>query len=87
MSGPHFAGHIMAALRSLVAADARANPCQSPISVDNLQQNSMDGIQQARVRLQGDPRTYRLILAPAEAPITYEGRPIGDAFAKPLGDG
>lgn len=83
MSGAHFAGHIMALLRNAVIDADIGNG----MSIDNLQQNSLDGVHQARVRLAGDPRTYRLVLAPAEAPISYNGRPIGDAFAKPLGDG
>lgn len=56
------------------------------IRVDNHQSNGTFGVHQARVTLQGDPTTYRLIIAPADAPIMINGRPIGEHFAQPLGD-
>jgi hypothetical protein len=56
------------------------------VTIDNQQQNGAHGIHQARVRLSGDPTTYRLILAPADAPIKINGHPIGEHFAEPIGD-
>ncbi len=78
----HFTGHILATLRNA----AKALHGGDEITVDNLQQNATYGIHQARVRLKGDPNTYRLILAPADAPIMVGKCPIADQFAKPLGD-
>lgn len=56
------------------------------ITVSNHQANGVTGIHQAKVTLQGDPTVYRMLIAPANAPITINGRPIGDHFAEPLGD-
>jgi len=66
---------------------ARAEPASTDrITVDGHQCNGAYGVHQARVQLAGDPTTYRLIIAPADAPITINGRPIGEHFAQPLGD-
>jgi len=81
-----YPGHIIATIRAWARADQEANPCQSPITVDGHQGNGLYGIHQARVTMQGDPTTYRLIIAPADAPITINGRPIGEHFAQPLGE-
>lgn len=58
------------------------------ITIDNHQSNGVSCIHQARVRLKGDPTTYRMIIAPADAEIFINGdkRPVADAFAQPLGD-
>lgn len=69
------------AVRSLRHADGQK------VGIDNTQQNGLYGVYQSRVRLEGDPNTYRLILAPADAPIEMNGRPIGEAFGLPLGSG
>ena len=60
--------------------------CNGEITIEGHQLNGMDGVHQARVRLSNDPTIYRLILAPADAPLELYGRPIGHAFSKPLGD-
>lgn len=69
--------------RSILASLARMTR-GSDVTIDQRQCNSMDGVWQARVRLTGDDRTYRLLLAPEEAPITLYGRPIDAAFSLPL---
>lgn len=69
-----------------IAEWARKEPAPDCIAVDGHQGNGLYGIHQARVTMQGDPTTYRLIIAPADAPITINGRPIGEHFAQPLGD-
>lgn len=56
------------------------------ITIDNHQGNGAHGVHQARVRLAGDPTVYRLIIAPADAPISIGGREIATYFAQPLGD-
>jgi len=78
----HFTGHIMAEIRN-AANDSNGGDY---LTVDNLQQNATCGIHQARVRLAGDATVYRLILAPADAPIMVGKQPITDHFAKPLGE-
>lgn len=81
----HFTGHIAAVIRGEINAVTKAAGGDG-VTIDRMQQNGTYGVQQARVTLTGDPLTYRLIIAPADAPITINGRPIGRHFAKPLGD-
>ena len=54
--------------------------------IDDHQCNGMHCVHQASVRLQNDPTTYRMIIAPANAPLELYGRPIDEAFGKPLTD-
>jgi hypothetical protein len=80
---PHFAGLIITHIRSAMKA-ATAAYAPDMITIDQLQQNSMWGVQMARVRLSDDPRTYRLILAPAEAPVMIGNVPADQYFNEPL---
>lgn len=80
----HWTGLILSQIRRSVEARMGLEGV-APIRIDNLQQNAMDGVHQARVRMEGDPNTYRLILAPVEAEIVVGGRPVADLFPKPLG--
>jgi len=75
-----YPGHII----SLIAEFARRSG--EPFTMDGHQCNGLHGVHQARVTAPGDPTTYRLIIAPADAPIEINGRPIGEHFALPLGD-
>lgn len=77
----HYTGTILQRIRRALQQVASAD-----VALDQEQQNAMDGVHQARVRLADDPTVYRLILAPADAPITLYGRLIGDCFAEPIGD-
>lgn len=81
----HYTGYILAAIRSALRSGDNA-VIADRVTVSNSQTNGAYGVYQATVRLAGDPTTYRLILAPADAPITINGRPIGEHFALPLGD-
>lgn len=56
------------------------------IEIDQHQQNGMQCIHQAALRLNGDPQLYRIIIAPAGAEIfiNKDRRPIDEAFAAPL---
>lgn len=74
----HFAGTIMARIRSAVADHGGA------VRIDQPQSNSLYGVHQARLRLAGDDTVYRLIIAPADAPISIGGCAADDHFAKPL---
>jgi hypothetical protein len=66
---------------------ARKDECQTDrIMIDNHQANGTHGVHQARARLSGDPTVYRIIVAPADAPISIAGRDAADYFAQPLGD-
>jgi hypothetical protein len=79
-----FPGFIVAQLAELTRKATGADP----IVIDNHQTNGAHCVHQARVRLAGDPTVYRMILAPADAPIFIndDKRPVADAFALPLGD-
>jgi hypothetical protein len=78
-----FPGFVM----SRLAEWARRDSDQSDrITIDNLQANGTHGVHQARARLSGDPTVYRIIVAPADAPITIGGRAVADYFPQPLGD-
>jgi len=81
-----YTGYIVATLRALLGAENASAPESERITLANSQANGTYGVHQATVRLGGDPTTYRLILAPADAPIEINGRPIGEHFALPLGD-
>jgi hypothetical protein len=48
---------------------SRALPMQAEAAVDQHQANGMWGVHQLRVRLQGDPTTYRVLICPDNAPI------------------
>lgn len=82
----HHTGFILSRIRNAMNYTLRFDG-DNAVSIDNLQQNAAHGIHQARVRLAGDPTTYRLILAPADAPISFDGREASTYFARPLGDG
>jgi hypothetical protein len=81
---PHFAGLIITQIRNAVKAAAAHTDGADVITVDQLQQNAVWGVQMGRVRLAGDPRTYRLILAPAEAPVMIGNVPADQYFNEPL---
>lgn len=78
-------GYILAAICSALK-ESYCREIAKEITLDGRQGNGLHGIHQARVTLQGDPTTYRLIIAPADAPLEIGGRPIGEHFALPLGD-
>jgi hypothetical protein len=83
----HFTGFILSRIRDAVRK-ANAEHPGDEITIDSTQQNGSYGIYQARVRLAGDPTVYRLILAPADAPIMVDHggpTPIRNHFIEPLG--
>lgn len=82
-------GFIIARLTRWAKLQRERNSCHPEtdwMEIDGHQSNGSYGVHQARVTLRSDPTVYRLIVAPADAPITINGRPIGEHFAKPLGD-
>jgi hypothetical protein len=80
-----YPGFILANIAEWSRADKGG---KDTITIDNHQCNGAYCVHQARVKLDGDPTIYRLILAPANAPIFIndDKRPVADAFAAPLGD-
>ena len=81
-----YPGHIIAAIRRWAELYKEEGGEELAITLAGHQSNGLYGIHQARMTMQGDPATYRLIIAPADAPITINGRPSGEHFAQPLGD-
>lgn len=81
----HFAGHLMAKIAAWAREDRAKIAANDAIILTGHQSNGAFGIHQAALRLTGDPVLYRIIIAPADAPLEVNGRPIGDHFAAPLG--
>ena len=75
---PHYTGHIMALLRRATRG--------GEVTVAYPQQNGIYGIHQALVMLDGDPVEYRLLLAPADAPICIHGLSIDAHFPRALSE-
>lgn len=80
-------GYILAAIRSALKESSAPQIAQE-IAIDGHQVNGAYCVHQARVRIAGDPTIYRMIIAPANAPIFIndDKRPCADAFPLPLGD-
>ncbi|HEX3884777.1 MAG TPA: hypothetical protein VHW66_19140 [Stellaceae bacterium] len=57
----------------------------SGATADEHQSNGAWGIHQLRLRLPFDDQDYRVIIAPANAPITVGGIPVDQHFSYPLG--
>lgn len=51
---------------------------------DQHQANGAYGVHQVRVRLPGDPTIYRVIVAPADAPLQVGQLPIDQHFIEPI---
>jgi hypothetical protein len=83
-----FPGFILAQIASWARQDAAADDGGDKITIDGHQSNGMYCVHQARAMIKGDPTVYRIIIAPANAPIFIndDKRPVADAFALPLGD-
>ena len=74
----HFTGHILATIR---------NACKgSGVTIHYGHQNGAYGVHQCLVKLEGDDRNYRLILAPEDAPIMIAYRDADEHFGVRLGD-
>lgn len=74
----HYTGLLASVIRRLV------NDSPAPVVIDQHQQNGMWGVHQMRGKLPADPTTYRIIIAPANAPISVSGIPIDDHFKEPI---
>lgn len=61
-----------------------SSPDDSKITVEGHQANGTYGIHQSTLRLEGDPTIYRMIVAPADAPICVNGQPIDNHFLETL---
>jgi hypothetical protein len=55
-----------------------------PVTADQHQANGAYGVHQVRCRLPNDPTTYRIIIAPADAPIFIGKVPVDQHFIEPI---
>jgi len=65
----------------------RAIPTLADVTVDQHQANGCWGVHQVRARLAGDSTTYRVIIAPADAPIFVGKTPVDKHFLEPINHG
>lgn len=54
------------------------------LEIDQMQENHIFGIYQARIKIEGDDNIYRLILAPIDAPIRVGPVAIDQHFLEPM---
>lgn len=80
-----YPGLIIATLRSALKAQGNERLADE-VQLSDHQLNGAFGVHQLKAKVKDDPTVYRIIVAPADAPITINGRPIGDHFALPIGD-
>jgi hypothetical protein len=80
----HYAGLFTSAIQRLVNG-LGAPEAFAGASADEHQQNGAYGVHQLCMRLPGDPTLYRVLIAPADAPISIGGVPADQHFSYPLG--
>ena len=51
---------------------------------DQHQSNALFGVHQLRIRRPGDPTVYRVLVAPAGAPIQIGSIPVDAHFSRPI---
>jgi hypothetical protein len=81
----HFTGMIISSIARLINGDAPHDGFEGAFA-DEHQQNGMYGAHQLRVTLSDDPTVYRVIVAPANAPITIGGIPADQHFLHVIGE-
>lgn len=77
----HYAGFIVGRL-AVMSGDHPDD--ENKLVIDQHQSTGAFGVHQARVRLAGDETVYRMILAPADAPVMVNGVPADSYFLEPL---
>lgn len=83
MANIHYAGLILNMIRGAIR-DRNIRQAGNEIRIDQPQENHIYGIQQVRIRLEGDPQIYRMIIAPADAPIRVGPVSIDQHFLEPI---
>lgn len=68
----------------IAAALQRGGEVRKSVTLDQHQANGTYGIHQIRARVKGDPTTYRVIIAPADVPLSVGYQPIDQHFAEPI---
>lgn len=76
---PVFSGAIASSIKDLINGVAGATA-----SVDQHQSNGLYALHQLRVKLEGDDTVYRVIVAPANAPIHVGTLPVDKHFMEPV---
>lgn len=77
MSGLIYPGFVAAEI-------VRALRRETCARVDQHQGNGAWCVHQLRVRLPDDPTVYRVIVAPADAPLAIGSQPIDEHFREPI---
>jgi hypothetical protein len=80
----HYAHLIASTIRALVNGYPLPIDAEG-MAVDQFQSNGAYGAKQLRVRLPGHEQPYRVIIAPADAPVTIGGVPADQHFSETLG--
>jgi hypothetical protein len=80
----HFAGMIAGSIKRLINGGVAQDGFEGAIA-DEHQQNALWGIHQLLVRLPDDPTLYRVLIAPADAPIKIASGTADQHFAYPIG--
>lgn len=79
----HYTGLISSAIRCLLRG-AKAPEAFGEATADQPQSNGAYGVHQFRLRLSGDETVYRVIVAPANAPISINGVRADEYFLDPI---
>src|SRR5438105_2032015 len=82
--GVHYTGLLASTISRLLNVEAPPAAFEGADAYEH-QQNAAYGVHQLAVKQAGDPRLYRVIVAPAEAPITIGDVRADQHFAYPLG--
>ena len=80
----HYAGLVASTIKALVNGDRLPIGAEG-MAADQFQSNGAYGAKQLRVRLPGHEQLYRVIIAPADAPVTIGGVHADQHFSQTLG--
>jgi hypothetical protein len=80
----HFSGIIANSIKRLVNGHAPQDGFAGAVASEH-QQNALWGIHQLLVRVPNDPTLYRVLIAPADAPIKIASGTADQHFSYPIG--
>lgn len=81
----HYTGLIASSIKRLI--NGWQHPAHTEFAgaiADQRQMNGAYGVHQMRVRLPDDPTVYRVLVLPAEAPVSIGGVPADQHFSEPM---
>lgn len=80
-----YPGFVASVVRRLINKEPGSWYAGVPMIADEHQGNGAYAVHQIRVRIPGDATEYRVIIAPADAPVAIGGVLADQHFAHPLG--